>query len=161
MFDVTMKVKNSFGVFCIDNLQEHLDLLRRVDEGLISIFGDAIPHRDISKKFFEPYVVEDMEFEFCKFQTPASNILGNLREKLKKNKVNRMIDNVKIYPVRREWEEMLTKMRTILRILGFYSFVVSKVINLDKEFSDAVRRSEKRKEIKQLVGSLAIGLIIV
>jgi hypothetical protein len=92
---------------------EHARLLDYIQRGLCKLEAAQVPERD--PDFFKPYILESTEFEFLEIH-PNMNIMDKriLEEMRTKNKVLRMEENIKIYPVRGVFERYLKEMKKLV-----------------------------------------------
>lgn len=112
MFYTTIRCSFNHGLYIIDNIEDHYELLYRISTGVCKLNKEAVPER--FEDYFKPYMIESSEFEFC-YLEPSSKKMEKIEaRKRANNKVLRLLDNVKLAPVRNVVQDVLFRMRAMV-----------------------------------------------
>lgn len=109
-----MELSISYGVYCIDNMVEHIRLLRYIANGICKLDRSAVPER--YEEHFKPYTIESMEFEYMKL-TPNEIKIRKYYKEEKDNKSFQIIDNLKLGPVNHIFADKLTSLFKRVKML--------------------------------------------
>lgn len=100
--------------YVIDTFIEHTSLLDSVIRGSCALSRQSIPDRH--EEFFNPYLIESMEFEFVNLKKNEYNFISDCRSKDEK-KLSTQLKNLKIGPVSEAFNDHLTRSLNIIRSL--------------------------------------------
>lgn len=108
-------------VYAIDTFIEHTNLLDSVTRGCCALSKQKIPDRH--EEFFEPYLIESMEFEFVKL-SPNENFATEHRRSKEDILYSQRLKNLKIGPVSNLFEGAAERSINMIRsVKCFVDFV--------------------------------------
>lgn len=123
LFYTQMSFSFDHAIYCIDTFEEHVQLLDTIARKVCKLDSSAVPER--FDRFFKPYLIESMEFEYVQLNQNANRFEKAEFEKTKReNKTRRAFDNMKLYPVRSVFEEVIDRlMEKVKMIKGYFDVI--------------------------------------
>lgn len=107
------------AVYCIDTFEEHVRLLDSIARRVCKLDSSAVPER--YDQYFQPYLIESMEFEYVDLRANANRYeIRKHEEQKKKNKLLRMFDNLKLDPVRSIFEDKIMSLMKKVKMIKTY-----------------------------------------
>jgi len=114
-----MEMVMSSCAYVIDTFIEHTRLLDNVIRGCCALSKTSIPDRH--EEFFEPYLIESMEFEFVNLKENRHTFDYRTKEE---KLLSQRLKNLKIGPVNQVfYDHLMNSLRLVRSIKGIVEFV--------------------------------------